>query len=492
MKFFHRSKILPIIIGIVAFLSFAWFIELSPENPKISYTAGIAILMAIWWITEAIPIPATALVPVVLFPIMGVVDGKTISSLYFNHLIFLFIGGFMMALAMEKWNLHRRIALKILLLFGVSPSKILLGFMLATAILSMWMSNTATTMLMVSIGISIIQKFKTINPDSKSKFPVILLLGIAYSSSIGGIATLVGTPPNLSFARIFAILFPEMPEISFAQWMAFAFPLSMIVLLLAFLILRFFLRLSPMGVSINKESLRTEYRQLGPASFEEKTVFYLLISMAILWIMRLDIPLGFTTVPGWSNLFPTPGFINDGTIAIFIALLLFLIPSKNNEQKLLDWETANKLPWGIVLLFGGGFALAQGFVDSGLSLWVGNLLSHVGNLPGYVLILGIILIMTTLTELTSNTATTEMVLPVLAGLAVSIDMPPLLIMIPATLAASFAFMLPVATPPNAIVFGTGEIKMKDMVRIGIWMNLISAIITSTFCYFAIEWVFPST
>ncbi len=489
MKNIGRNKLIPLITGIAVFLVFTFFVDLSPGNPHVSYTAGIALLMAIWWISEAIPIPATALVPVVLFPLMGVVDGKVITSLYFNHLIFLFIGGFMMALAMEKWNLHRRIALRILLFFGVSQWRILFGFMMATAFLSMWMSNTATTMLMVSIGLSIIQKFKSLNPNRTSKFPVILLLGIAYSASIGGIATLVGTPPNLSFARIYNILFPHLPEISFAQWMAFALPLSMVVLLFSFVLLKLFLDPQKSEKNISKETLRKEYKELGRASFEEKTVLYLLILMAVLWIFRLDIQTGFIIIPGWSKVFQTPGYINDGTIAIFIALLLFLIPSKQTAVKLLDWETANKLPWGIVLLFGGGFALAQGFVDSGLSQWAGNLLASAGNIPTYFLILGIILMMTMLTELTSNTATTEMILPVLAGMSVSINLPPLMVMIPATIAASFAFMLPVATAPNAIVFGTGEIKMSQMVRIGIWLNLISAIVASLFSYYWIDIVF---
>ena len=441
--------------------------------------------MAAWWITEAIPLAVTALIPVVLFPLLGVVDGKTISALYFNHVIFLFIGGFLMAFAMERWNLHRRIALRILILFGVSPGRILMGFMLATAFLSMWMSNTATAMMMVPIAFSIILKLEeSLGKEKVSKYSVGLLLAVAYSASIGGIATLVGTPPNLSFVRITSIIFPNMTEISFADWFIFALPITILLFFTAWLIL--YLMYKPKssweGITIN--DFRTEYKLLGKPKPEEKVVFVLFTLLVFMWIFRSEIVIQSLVIPGWENLFEHPKFLNDGTVAVFFALLLFIIPSKTQKgEKLMNWETAGKIPWGIVLLFGGGFALAQGFVDSGLSVWFGEQLAGLANVEPIVLTLANASLISLLTELTSNVATTEMILPILAGLAVTIKINPLLLMIPATLASSLAFMLPVATPPNAIIFGTNRLQIKDMVKTGILLNLVGIIIVTLIMYF---------
>ncbi len=474
-----------LIIAPLISLAIILFADLDPENRKVTYTFAIALLMAIWWITEAIPLAVTALIPVVLFPLFGVVDGKTISAMYFNHLIFLFIGGFIMAFAMERWNLHRRIALKILLLVGVSPGRILLGFMLATSFLSMWMSNTATAMMMVPIALSIILKLEeSLGEVKMGKYSIGLLLGIAYSASIGGIATLVGTPPNLSFARIISIVFPEMPDISFANWFIFALPATILLFIAAWLLLYFMYKPKSSWENIQLNDFRKEYDALGKAKIEEKIVLVLFITLASLWIFRSGFSIGSFVIPGWSQLFNTPSYLNDGTVAIFIALLLFIIPSKSKKgERIMNWETANKIPWNIVLLFGGGFALAQGFVDSGLSVWFGEQLAGLVNVKPIILTLANVSMMSILTELTSNTATTEMILPILAGLATAIKINPLLLMIPATLAASLAFMLPVATPPNAIIFGTNRIKIKDMVKTGILLNITGIIIATLVMYF---------
>jgi sodium-dependent dicarboxylate transporter 2/3/5 len=461
------------------------FADLAPENPKITYTLAIAILMAIWWITEAVPLAVTALLPVVLFPVFGVLDGKTVSSMYFNHLIFLFLGGFVMALAMERWNLHKRIAIKVLIFFGISPGRILMGFMAATAFLSMWMSNTATTMMMIPIALSIIYKLEEIlGKEHLGTYSIGLLLGIAYSASIGGIATLVGTPPNLSFARIANIIFPSMPEISFADWLIFAIWISALMFIAAWILLFLMYRPKQAWDGVNREEFKKEYQLLGPAKPEEKIVLVLFVTMALLWVFRSGFHIGFVNIPGWSQLFANPGFINDGTVAIFISIILFIIPSKTRKgERLMNWRTANKLPWHIVILFGGGFALAKGFVDSGLSIWFGEQLSGLAGTHPMVLTSVIVAMMSFLTELTSNVASTEMILPILAGLAVSIQINPLLLMIPATLAASLAFMLPVATPPNAIIFGTGRLHIKDMVKTGFLLNLIGVVVTTIVTYF---------
>ena len=480
-----KVKIGALVVAPLISLALILFGDLDPGNPSVTYTLAIAILMAIWWITEAIPLAATALLPVALFPLFGVADGKTISAMYFNYLIFLFLGGFMMALAMERWDLHRRIAIKVLIFFGISPGRILMGFMVATAFLSMWMSNTATTMLMIPIALSIVYKLEEIVGKAKlGSYSIGLLLGIAYSASIGGIATLVGTPPNLSFARIANIIFPDMPEITFANWLIFAIWITLLIFASAWLLLYFLYRPKSAWQGVNRAEFKKEYQLLGKAKPEEKIIFALFVVMALLWVFRSGFEIGFVNIPGWSQFFASPDYINDGTVAIAVASLLFIIPSKTNKGvRLMDWETANRMPWHIVLLFGGGFALAKGFVVSGLSLWFGEQLSGLAGTDPMILTAAVVALMSFLTELTSNVASTEMILPILAGMAFTIKVNPLLLMIPATLAASLAFMLPVATPPNAIIFGTGRLHIIDMVKTGFLLNLAGIIVVTLVTYF---------
>lgn len=485
LNFFRNKIFWAFVFTPLVSVYFIFFSELVPGNPLIDTTLGIAILMAVWWISEAVPLAITALIPVAAFPLLGIMNGKDVSSTYFNHIIFLFIGGFMMALAMEKWDLHKRIALKILLLIGGGPARILFGFMFATAFLSMWISNTATAMMMVPIVLSVLLKLEDkLNKKDAANYSLALLLGVAYSASIGGIATLVGSPPNLSFARIFTIIFPEAPDISFSEWFIFAIPLSISLFLLVFGWLYLLFHPRQKGVKFTDEIFKQEYKALGKASFEEKVVFVLFLLLAFLWISRSGIALGSFKINGWDYFFPNRSYINDGTVAIFIALILFIIPSKNKKgEKLLDQHIIPKLPWHIVLLFGGGFALAGGFTQSGLSLWIGEQVQWLGQFRPFIVLFGVALIMSFLTELTSNTATTEMFLPILAGIAVSIELNPLLLMLPATFAASLAFMLPVATPPNAIVFGTNRIKGMQMAKTGFVLNILAVILLCLFVYY---------
>ncbi len=479
-----RKQTIGLIAGPVAALIILLFFDLDPQNVTVTRTAAVALLMAVWWITEAIPIPATALLPVALFPLLGIMTGKDVARTYFNHIIFLFIGGFIMALAMQRWNLHRRIALRIILLIGASPRRIVLGFMVATAFLSMWISNTATTMMMVPIALAVIFKLRESDPGpALRRFSVGLLIGIAYAASIGGIATLIGTPPNLSFTRIFAIYFPAAPEISFATWFIFGLPFSIVFLLIAWMLLVHIFVPRGQAVEADISLFKDEYRRLGRMTYEEKVVLVLFSILALLWLFRKDIDAGWFMIPGWSSVFPVPAFIDDGTIAIVMALLLFVIPSRSpSGGRLMNWQTATKLHWGIVILFGGGFALAGGFKESGLSVWVAEQLVGLSDISPVFLVASVCGTLTFLTELTSNTATTEMILPLLGSLAVAIKTHPLLLMIPATLSASCAFMLPVATPPNAIVFGSGEVRMGDMMRVGIIMNLIGVVLITAFIY----------
>ena len=466
--------------------------DLDPERPAVTYTLAVAVLMALWWVTEIVPLAITSLLPIVLFPALGIMDGKDVSVTYFNHVIFLFIGGFLVALAIQKWNLHRRIALHILRVIGLTPGRILLGFMFASAFLSMWISNTATAMLMVPILMSILQQLEELNGEEAVRhFAVGLLLSIAYGCSLGGIATLVGTPPNLSFVRILHIYFPEAPEVTFAGWFFYAFPISLVLFAVVWTYLYIiFARGGRQFQQLSRAQLAEATRQLGPIRYEEKVLLVAFVALALLWFFRADISLGFLTIPGWSNLFPYPKYFNDGTVAIFIALVLFLIPSRERPGEfVMDWQRAQDIPWEIILLFGGGFALASGFKESGLSNWFGEQLIWLKDVHPLVLIAAISFLVTFLTEVTSNTATVETLLPVLAGLAVSIEVNPLLFMLPATISGSLAFMLPVATPPNAIIFGTKRLQIIQMARTGFVLNLIGIVVVALLTYYLGVYVF---
>lgn len=450
--------------------------------------AAIASLMAIFWATEAIPLAATSLIPIVLFPIMGIVkNGESIANVYFNNIIFLFIGGFIIALAMERWNLHKRIALYIIKKVGNSPSRIIMGFMLGTMFLSMWISNTATAVMMLPVAMAIIVKMEDSFGVQKShKFSISLLLGIAYSASIGGAATLVGTPPNLVFVKLIKDLFPNAPEISFATWLLATLPITIIMLFFIWFLLTKVLYRIPKQLEIDASIVKKEYNALGKLSYEEKTVAIIFAMTALLWITRVDLNFGEYSLPGWRNLFANPKSMNDGVTAVFMALLLFLIPVKSKKtdyKTIVDSSVFKDLPWAVILLFGGGFALAKGFQISGLSTYIGSNLSGLEGTSPLATILGISSLMTFTTEFTSNTATTQMIIPVLASVAVAMKTNPLLLIIPATLSASFAFMMPVATPPNAVVFGSGRIKMIEMIKAGFIINLIGIILITVLFYF---------
>lgn len=475
--------------GILTFLLLTCFGGLKGENAIIGRMAAIAVLMAIWWITDAVPLAATSLVPLVLYPLFGIMPGKELAPVYINYVIFLFLGGFLIALAMERWNLHRRIALNIINFVGSKPSRLVLGFMVATAFLSMWISNIATATMMLAIGLAVIKQTEDSFGEGRTKnLSIALLLGIAYSASIGGMATIVGTPPNLALVRIFELSFPKAVEsgyyISFGQWMIFALPLSLILLSVVWLILTRVLFRSGNDLEIAPEILRKEKEALGPMKFEEIAIAIVFATTALLWVFRRDLTLGDFTLPGWSGLLPFGSLIDDGTIAVTMALTLFLIPSRKTADNpsphhtLLDGSVFAKIPWHIILLFGGGFALAKGFQVSGLSEWVGGHFTGLEDSPTWVIVASLCGGITFLTELTSNTATTEMILPLLASIATAAKIHPLFLMIPATVAASCAFMMPVATPPNALVFSSGKLRVADMVKAGIFINLIAIVVVT--------------
>jgi sodium-dependent dicarboxylate transporter 2/3/5 len=502
-----RARAIGFWLGAGCFLLLLAF-PIDPGNLPASRLAAVASLMAIWWVSNALPLFATAILPLVLFPLLGIMSGNDVAPVYFNSTIVLFLGGFMIALTMERWNLHKRIALGIIHAVGGGPPRIILGFMVAAAFLSMWISNTATAVMMVPIGLAmVLQVEETAGARQSRTFTIALMLGIAYGCSMGGLTTLVGTPPNLSFQRIFQIIFPEAPPIDFGTWIVLGLPIGVTMIAVAWLLLTQVLYRPSPEIRIERDVLERERASLGPISFEERSVATVFALTALLWVFRRDLELGFATVPGWSNLLPFPGMIDDGTVAIAMASVLFFIPTRNRAprsagvrtpeaipkwlaplRRAARFATANRvmgaeviprLPWNIVLLFGGGFALAAGFQGTGLANIIGSQFQGLGGLPDFAVILLVCLTLTFLTELTSNLATTEMILPILASVAVLTGMNPLMLMVPATLSASCAFMMPVATPPNAIVFGSDRISVGEMARAGIFLNLIGALVVAT-------------
>ncbi len=473
-------KSIGLFLGILLFIIIWIFTDFGAEYYNAKLVFAVAALMAAWWIFEPVPLAATSLSPLILFPALGVVSASDIAPEYMNSTIMLFIGGFIIAVAMEKWHLHKRIALSVILLFGNSPSKIILGFMVASGFISMWISNTAACLMVLPIGLAIIYKVEAeFGIERSSNFSKSIMLAIAYSCTIGGIATLIGTPPNLIFQRMYKIYFPDEPMIKFSEWMVFGVPLAAAMLIVTWFILTKVVYRFDSGMVLNKNIICDEKNKLGKMTYEESSVLVLFFITAFLWVFRSDLELGLVTLPGWSGLFPAAAFIDDSTVAISMALLLFLIPSSSSSSKinfLLEQKDIGKVPWDIVLLFGGGFALADGFVKSGLSKLIGQEFSGLAGLPIILILVIICTIVVFTSELTSNTAQTTVILPVLASLAIETGIDPLILMIPATFSVSLAFMMPVGTPPNAIVFGSRKLSIQDMVKAGFILNVIGIVL----------------
>ena len=432
--------------------------------------AAVAVLMATWWLTEAIPVAATALLPLVLFPLLGQGAIKTVAAPYANPLIFLFLGGFLIALAVERWGLHRRIALNVLTRAGTRPRQLVAAFMGVSAGLSMWISNTASTVMMLPIALSVIAIVVALKTEREtqgfdgSPFAKALLIATAYGASMGGVATLVGTPPNALLAGFVSDNLKI--TIGFAQWMVLGVPTTLIMLALGWLILtRVVFRLGSEALPGAAEAIAKEAAELPPMSAAEKRTLAVFLATAALWIFR---PL-LQSVDALAG--PLSG-LSDAGIAVGAGVVLFCIPANLKEREfLLNWEWAKKLPWGVLLLFGGGLSLAGQVSASGLAGWIGESLTVFEALPLIVIVLIVTTVIVFLTELTSNTATTATFLPVIAALAAAMDAPAMMLLVPAALGASMAFMMPVATPPNAIVFGGGHLTIPDMARAGFLVNL---------------------
>ncbi len=468
-------KRIGLVAGVVVAIIMYLTLPTDLEQPA-RVTAAIAALMALWWMTEAIPLAATALLPLVLFPILNVSTIDEVAPPYANPIIFLFMGGFLLALALQRWNLHRRIALATVLLVGTKPSQLIGGFMIATGFLSMWVSNTATAVMMLPIGISVLTLVATVSDGKPPKrFGIALMLGIAYSASIGSLGTIIGTPPNALMVGYLAETHDI--QVGFGQWMLVGVPMSVVFMFIAwFLLTQVIYKPEIKEIPGGRQLIRDEYKKLGSMNTGEKQVGVIFVLAAAAWI---SVPLLW---PG-SN-------IADAVIAMVVAVLLFVIPANIKKGvPLLDWASARALPWDILLLFGGGLALSAQFTATGLSAWVGTQVAGLDVLP-LVLIIAIVAgIVLLLTELTSNTATAAAFLPLIGGVAVGLGVDPMLLVIPVAIAATCAFMLPVATPPNAIAYSSGHVEIAHMLKAGIWLNLIALVLTTITTMTLAAWVF---
>ncbi len=448
-----------LVLGPIVALVTGVTLGVAGETADVCWTAGIVVLCAIWWIFEPIPIAATSLIPLAVFPLVGVLSPQQVGQAYGDPLVLLMMGGFMLSMAMERSGAHRRIALNMVAAFGGRDGgrRLVFGFMAASAFLSMWISNAATTLMLLPIVAAVMEKSK--NP----RLHLCLLLGVAYAASIGGIGTPIGTPPNLVFMRTI-VENAGGQEPSFTTWMSWALPIMLVMLPLAgFWITR---GLKPEG--------GLALPSVGSWRTEEVRTLAVFVVTAVLWITRRG-PLG-----GWSEWLEMPG-AKDAWVAMLAVVAMHIIPNGKGES-LLTWEAAAKIPWGVLILYGGGIAIATAFTQSGLSQIIGDSLGGLATIPVIVMIGCVCLAVTFLTEVTSNTATANLLLPILAAAALATKIDPALIMVPATISASFAFMLPVATPPNAIVFSSEKLTIRTMAREGLVLNLIGVVVVTTICW----------
>lgn len=459
-----------LILGPLLFIIFYFIPGITGLDDAPRAVLAVTLFVATWWITEAIPIPATSLLPLLLLPLTGGTDEKIASSAYADPIVFMYMGGFIIALAIEKCNLHKRIAMTIISMMGANSNRIILGTMIATAFISMWISNAATALMMLPIALALIQEIQEaqfLKPESTHKFSKALLLTVAYSASIGGLATLIGSVPNAVFAAVAASSLDR--KISFAQWMIFAVPVTIILLVILYFMLTKWLFKVDDAEKISSDFAKKALHDLGPMSREEKLTGSVFLLVSLLWI--------------FGCLIPDSIHVSDTVIAILGAVLLFLIPSTKHKGGLLVWDDMSQLPWGILLLFGGGLSLAAAFEDSGLTKWFGGMLSIVKPLPLILIVIVITTGILFLTEVMSNTAVSNMLMPISIGFAAAISKDPFIIMGIVALSSTCAFMLPISTPPNAAVFSSDELEMKDMVKAGFILNIFAIIVISLFAYF---------
>ncbi|WP_193091804.1 SLC13 family permease [Halomonas colorata] len=447
--------------------------------------AAIAILMAVWWMTEAIPIPATSLLPLVLFPFFDIASISATASPYAHSIVFLVLGGVLLGLATQRWNLHRRFALLTILTVGTKPAQIVFGLMFASWFITMWVSNTATAVIMVPIGGSIIALVKSLgNDDDTPKFSAAVLLGIAYAITIGSMATLIGQPP-MALMRAYMSETHGL-DIGFGHWMLLGVPFSTTMLIAAWFVLnKIVFRAEVEEVQGGRAMIESQLKEMGRLSSEEKRVLMVFAGAVFFWVC---VPLiGKLSVV--QSALPWLSNINDTSIAILAALLMFIIPATKGQGALLEWSATRDVPWGVLLLFGGGLTLSAQFTATGLSIWIGESVSGLVGLPPIVILTATALVIILLTELTSNTATAAAFFPIMGAIASGLGIDPFLMTIVVTFAVSCAFMLPVATPSNAVAFATGDLPIKNMIRAGIWLNMIGLVMIVVALYTLVPLVF---
>ncbi len=476
------KKYLGLISGVIAFIVILLLPAPEGMSVQAKSAAAVVILMSIWWITEAIPVFATAFLPMALYPLLEILPANKTAVNYGHNYVLMMLGGFFLGKAIETQNLHKRIALVIINIFGISRQRIILSMMIATAFLSMWIANVTAAVMMFPIALSIISKEED-SISGKSTFAVALLLGIAYSATLGGLGTLIGTPTNLILIGILENLFPDAPPITFFTWLKIGLPILIVFLpVFCFYLIKYF------GVKGNLSSsdsiIKDELIALGKTTAGERRVIYVCLLAIFGWVFREDLVFGDVLIPGWASWLGLHDYAHDSTVAMVAALLLFILPA-DKEKRLLDWKSASQVPWGVVMIVGGGYAIAAGFESTGLADWLGNQLSFISSYPFLIVLILVIGFVIIFTEFNSNTATANILLPILASMAVAASMNPLLLMIPATVASSLGFMMPAGTGPNAVIFGSDRITVSDMVKCGVWLNLISLVLLTIMLYFII-------
>lgn len=476
----QRLKILagPLIACIVSYLLF-----ISGEELILCKTAGVLILMAYWWMSEAVNIYITSLLPVLLFPPLGILGIESVAPQYMQHVMFLYIGGFVLTFAIERWDLHKRISLRILLKAGNSPARILFGFSLATYLISMWLNNTSTTLMMLPVALAVVNQLYKNDENKKSGLGTALLLAIAFSSSIGGTASLVGTLPNMVMKNFYDENFPNEVSLNFANWLFVALPISFVLLLCMFFIFKKMFLTQHDHAAPDMNFCKTEYAKLGNMTYEEKVITFVFSFAVLLWLGLDDKTIGTVTIPGWKSLLinlhliPDSKFVNESYVAMLMAGILIFYPSKNKKgSTIVTWNEIKHLPIGILFLFGGGFALSEGVKVSGLNIWIGEHLLFIQNFPLWLMIFIICCVTTLFSEFASNTATVILFMTIMTPVVQQLGLPPLLILFPVAMAASYSFMLPAGTPPNTIVFGTERVRARDMMKAGLWLDIIGAIV----------------
>ncbi|HXC50638.1 MAG TPA: SLC13 family permease [Candidatus Limnocylindrales bacterium] len=469
-----------LVLGLLVFFAIGFASPPAGLSAAGQWAAATGALMSVWWLSEALPPAVTALVPIVALPMTGAMAADDVTRSYASETNLLFLGGLMIAMAVEHWGLHRRMALWIIEKFGRTPSGLVFGFMAATGAISAWISNAATTMMMLPIATAVLAHFREEHPKLERELAPPLLLSIAHASTIGGLATIVGTPPNAVFVGQMAKLFPDAPPIGFLQWMLVGVPVTLLLLPVTwFYLVRFASPLWQRTFLLDHSAVADQRQVLGPMTTPERRVMMVFAAAALLWMLRAPIHTESFTFPGWSGLLSVPRAVGDSTVAIAMALVLFVIPSgRKPGERLLDWPTAAKLPWGVLVLLGGGFALADATRATGLAEWIGSNLGSIGGVSAFVKVATLCLVITFLTEVMTNTALVTIMMPVLAASAVASGTDPLLLMLPCTLSASLGFMMPSGTAPNAIVFSTGHLTVAYMARVGFALNLLSVVVVT--------------